>query len=75
MTVRQHKSAQLLLVFFNVGEVRQNEIYAQHLVVGKGHPAVYDHHIPAIFEHGDVFADLTYASQGYDFQFFFFCHK
>jgi hypothetical protein len=53
-----------------VGKVRENQVYARHLLVREGHACV-DQDDPALLAHGGhVFADLPQSAQGYDLQGF-----
>ena len=72
MAVRDDVAAQLVDVALEVGRIRDDEVYAEHVVVRERDAAVDDDDISAVLDHGHVLADLVETAQGDDFQFF--CH-
>ena len=73
VAVGDEHTPQLLLIGHQVGEVRDHQIHAVHFLIGEAYAAIDDDHVLAVFQDGDVFADLIQTAQGNDFQFF--CQK
>ena len=70
VSVGDEHAPQLLLVGHQVGKVGDHQIHAVHILLGKAHAAVYDDHILAVLQDGDVLTDLIQSAQGNNFQFF-----
>ena len=73
VAVGDKEAPQLLLVFHQIGKVRDHQVHTVHVLLGEAHAAVYHDHILTIFQDGDVFADLIQTAQRDNFQFF--CQK
>ena len=71
MAVRDDVAAQLVDVALEVGRIRDDEVYAEHVVVRERDAAVDDDDIPAVLVDGHVLADLVETAERYDLQFFF----
>ena len=66
MGVGDQEGPNLLAVLAQVGDVRDDEVYPEHLFVGE-HEAAVDHDdVVAVLEDVHVLADLPHASQGDD---------
>ena len=63
VTVRQHNTPYLLPVLFEIGEVGDNKIDTEHIVIGKSKSAIYDEYIVTALVNVDVFAYLVYAAE------------
>ena len=70
MAVGDKKAPQLVLVLDQIRGIGDDRIDAVHVVLGEAHAAIDHDHIPAVFQHGDIFADLIEAAQRNNFQFF-----
>jgi hypothetical protein len=51
-------------MFSEVGEIRQHEIYARHLVIREGEPGIHQYYPATLTDGGHVLADLTQSPQG-----------
>ena len=58
MSMGDKDTADLFLVLNNIGEIRDNDINAQHGFIRKSKTAVNDEHIVSALIHGHVFSDL-----------------
>ena len=66
MTMREKNALDLILVVFEIGKIRNDQIDAKHGIVGESHAAVHDDRVIAVFKHCDVLADLVQtADKGY----------
>ena len=70
VAVGEEEAAQLVLVLDEICGVGNDRVNAVHIVLREAHAAVDHDHIPAVFQHGDILADLVEAAQRNDFQFF-----
>lgn len=61
--MREHNPADLIRIALHKGEIRQHQVYAQHIVVWERHAAVDDQHIALTLVEGKVFPDLIQAAQ------------
>ena len=59
MRVREDDAAHLLLVLLQIGDVGDDEIDAQHLLVREHEARVDDDDVVALFEREHVLADLA----------------
>ena len=50
--------------FGEVGDLGDDDVDAEHLVLGEHHPHVDDHDVALVFEHHHVAADLAEAAEG-----------
>ncbi len=66
VTMRQHDTAQFVLVLDHVIVVRQYQVNPVHFVIGEHNPAIDNNHVAAIFVDGHVFANFPQAAQGND---------
>ena len=84
MTVGDEDTLYFIRVFFEIREVRYDEVDTGHILFGKRDPAVNDDDIRAVFEDGDVLSYLVESSEHHDpelgmrflchcFPFCFFC--
>ena len=71
MAVRDDVAAQLVDIALEVGRIRDDEVYAEHVVVRERDAAVDDDDISAVLDHSHVLADLVETAERYDLQFFF----
>ncbi len=70
VTVGEYYASKFVLVFSEVGEVGQDQVYARHLFVREGHASV-DKDYTAVLPYGShIFADLPQSAQGNDLQSF-----
>ena len=66
MSVGQHDTAQLILIFYDVRKIGDDKVDTQHGIIGEGHSAVDQYRIIAVFVHRDILADLVEAAdKGY----------
>ena len=63
VAVRHEHRAQLMLPFADVRKVVDNDIDAEHFVVGKHQAAVDDHHVVVGLDDRHIAADLAAAAQ------------
>ena len=70
VAVGDEEAPQLLLVGHQIGKVRDHQIHAVHILLGKAHTAVHHDHVLAVFQHGNVLADLVQTAKRDNFQFF-----
>ena len=61
---------QLLLVGCQVGKVGDHQIHTIHILFREAHTAVNGDHVLAVFQHGNILADLIQTAKGNNFQFF-----
>ena len=52
-----------ILILLHIGEVGQDDVHAQHFVIGERHAAVDEEGVVPVFEQGDVLADFVQAAQ------------
>ena len=69
MSVRNKEAAKLLLIFYEIGNVGNDEIDAVHIVLGKTEAAVNNDHILSVLQNGHVFSDFIQTAQRNNFQF------
>ena len=69
MAMGQDQAADPICVCFQVCEIREDDVDAVHVLVGKSHTAVDDDDIASEFEYGHILADLAEAAKRDDFQF------
>ena len=62
MAVGDQKSPELFRVLFQIGHIRDHQIDARHIVVWEDQAAIHHHHVLAVFDHGEVLADLPYPA-------------
>ena len=63
MTVGQDDTLHLVGILLDIGEVRDDQIDAEHVSVGECHAAVDKDHVAFAFYQGDILADLIESSQ------------
>src|SRR5438094_8408358 len=68
MRVRENDGAECVRMRHDVLKVRDDEIYAEHLVVGELHAGVNEDKGAFEFKEGRVFADLIHPAQRSDAQ-------
>ena len=68
--VGEHDAPDAALVFFEIGDVGNDEVDARHIVGGEGKPRVHHDDVLAVFESGHVLADLSHAAEETDLQAF-----
>ncbi len=66
VSVGDQERADLGRVLPQVGDVRNDEVDAEHLLVREHEPAVDDDDVVAVLEDVHVLADLPHASEGDD---------
>jgi len=64
VAVAQQDCFDAVFPFLEVGDVGDDEVHPQHLLVGKHHPAVEDEDLIPLLQKPHVFADLSDASEG-----------
>jgi hypothetical protein len=64
--VCKDESLNLLRVADQIGDIVDDEVYAEHIVVGEAETAVNDEYIIAVFKYGQVFSDFTETAQRND---------
>ena len=69
MSVGQDKAPDTVGVCLQVADVRQNNVNAVHILIGKAHTAVDHDNVAAELVGSHIFADLTQTAQGNNFQF------
>ncbi len=67
MAVGDEEAPELILVLHQIGKIRNHQIHAVHILLREADAAVYDDHILAVFQDGNVFADLIETAQGDNF--------
>jgi ribosome biogenesis protein Tsr3 len=72
VAVCQNKTLDLIRVADKIGDVVDDEVNAEHIVVRKAEAAVDDEDAVAVFKHGKVLADLAETAQRDHAQFFEF---
>ena len=75
VSVCQNKSLDLLCIADQVRDVIDNEVYAEHIVIGESKSAINDEYIVAVFKDGQVFSDFTQTAERNDAQFFEFSFR
>lgn len=63
MAVGEHQSLNFVPVALQIGEIWNDQIHPQHLVVGEGEAAVHQKHVAVALVQGDIFADLVKSAQ------------
>ena len=66
MTVGDKQAFDTVFVFQHIGEIRNDQINAEHLGIREHQTAVHKDHIPLTFVQGNVFADLAKTAQRTD---------
>ena len=64
VSVGKNDAAQLILVLYDISEIRYYEVNTEHIVVGESETAVHDEHIVAAFVEIEVLADLVESAEG-----------
>ena len=67
VSVGNEHTPQFLLILNQIGKVGDHQIHAVHIFLGKSQTAIHNDHILAVFQNGDVFANLIQTAQGDDF--------
>ena len=62
MAVGDQKPPELFRILFQIGHIRDHQIDARHIVVWEDQAAIHHHHVLAVFDHGEVLADLPYPA-------------
>ena len=70
MSVRDDNTANLVLVTAQVGNVRNDQVDAQHLIIRERQTAVDDKDVLSVLNHRHVLTDLIESAERYNFQFF-----
>ena len=65
MAVRQHNALDFIGIADKIGDIRDDEVDSQHVVVGEAETAVDDEHAVAVFEHGQVLSDFVKPAERY----------
>ena len=66
MPVGNDKALDLVNIFFQICDVRDDQVDAEHIILGERQAAVDDNNAVIILESGDVHTDLFQTAQGYD---------
>lgn len=59
MSVGQNNCAQLVLILYNICEIRYYCVNAGHVIFRKRYAAVYENHIIISFKNSQVFAPIS----------------
>ena len=59
VTMGQEDAPQFILVLHQVGDIRDDQVDAQHIVFGEHEARIEQDHVIAITEHGHVLADFA----------------
>ena len=70
VAVGHEHTPQLFLIFHQVGEVRDHQIHAIHILLRETNAAIDNDHILAVFQNCTVLTDLIQSSERNDLQFF-----
>ena len=62
MTVCQHQTFDLVAVCYEIAEIRNDHIDAEHFVIWEAHSAIDDHYLIVVFQEGHVLTDLIETS-------------
>ena len=68
--VGNEHTPQLFCILHQIGKIRNDQVYAVHIFIGKSNTAVHNDHIPTVFQNSDILADLVKTAKGNNFQFF-----
>ena len=68
MSVGKDNSPELLLVFDDIGEIGDHEVYAEHVIVRESKSAVHDEHIVAALIQVQILSDLVKSAEGDNFK-------
>ena len=69
MSMGNNKALHLLNIFLQIGDVRDNKIDAQHVILREGKSAVHDNNTVLEFKGSNVHSDLLQSAQRNDPQF------
>ena len=69
VTMGDKETFDLVLVLFQVRNVRDNQVDSQHVILWECKSAIHDNNAFAIFESSDVHSNLFQSAQRNDFQF------
>ena len=58
VTVGNEHTSQLFCILHQIGKIRNDQVYAVHIFIGKSNTAVHNDHIPTVFQNSDILADL-----------------
>ena len=78
VSVGQKNTADAIRILFQIGDVRDDQIYTKHVIIGECQTAVDDDYVIAVFQNGQIFADFVQSAQHHDAELrcvLFFCHK
>lgn len=70
VAVGQENPPQLILVFYQIGDVGNHQIDAKHVIFREHKARVEQNHVIPITEHGHVLSDFTKTAQRNDIYFF-----
>ncbi|CDC25498.1 uncharacterized protein BN668_01818 [Firmicutes bacterium CAG:466] len=68
VTVSQHDASDFFYVLCQIGNIRNNQVNAQHIVLGERQATVDDDDIVAVFQYGHILPDLFQTAQSDNFQ-------
>ena len=68
MTMRDHKSSDLINVFLEICDIRNNKINTEHIVSREGKTAVHNNDIILVLKCGDIHTDLFQTTEWNDLQ-------
>ena len=74
VAVGDEDGPQLVAVLLDVGDVRDDEVDAEHLLFGEHEAGVDDDHVVAVLEQHHVLADLAETAEGDDAELLIVCH-
>ena len=63
MSVGDKEAPDLALVFLQIGDIRNHQIHAVHIVIREGQAAVHHNDVVAVLKGGDIHADLSKTAQ------------
>ena len=64
VTVGDENTADFVYVVYKVGKIGDNQVNAQHIVIGEADTAVDNYNVLAAFDNRDVLSDFVKTAQG-----------
>ena len=69
MSVGDHKTLHFFIIVFQIGNIRDDQVDSQHIVLRERQTAVHHNNTVFVFEGSNVHSDLFQSAQRNDFQF------
>ncbi|MNV31098.1 hypothetical protein D3C71_1223900 [compost metagenome] len=69
VTMRQHNASYLVAVLRQIGNIRNNDINAEHILFWELQSRIHDDNVVTVLDYVHVFSDLTDSAQCEDHQF------